>query len=239
MKGFALRDVAETIAALSESGLVLIGGQALNYWADHYLPDTNVAPPTSKDLDMQGDKRAVEAAASTLGVAPRWSTREMDTVNSGLIEVTTAEGELLEINVLHSVFGLKSEDVARTAIPVAIGGAWIRVLHPVLVMESRFANISGLHRTNEHALSQARTSVECVRAMLRERAPDNPREALDLITRIFRYSRSNMHARCVYRDHDIDAFAAVEPLEALPESFRTEDYPRKLAELNHKRRSTR
>ena len=72
----------------------------------------------------------------------------MDLVNVALIETTTAGGRTLEINIIHSVFGLQAPEVEEFAIPVEMHGALVRTMHPVHVMESRLANIGGLRRSD-------------------------------------------------------------------------------------------
>ena len=175
--GFTIDNLRDVTPALETAGLIVIGGQALNYWADHFEIDGG--PHTSKDLDLQGDKEAVIAAATALGTIARFSSTPMDVVNAGLIE-TESDGRQLEINILFRPFGLEAREVEDAAVPVEIAGATISVMHPFHVLVSRFANVSGLGRESEHALRQARASIVCLAAMIRERVEGEPREMLQL-----------------------------------------------------------
>jgi len=52
----------------------LIGGQAVNYWAEHYLADEpdllKSAPFTSEDIDFQGNRDDVRHIAEQLKLTP-------------------------------------------------------------------------------------------------------------------------------------------------------------------------
>ncbi|MHB8878784.1 MAG: hypothetical protein ACYC8T_34215 [Myxococcaceae bacterium] len=51
--------------------IVLVGGQAVNFWADYYAKTDPVLagrqPFTSKDIDFRGNQKAVESCAERLG----------------------------------------------------------------------------------------------------------------------------------------------------------------------------
>jgi hypothetical protein len=61
------REIAECLARIGGEELVLVGGQAVGFWVDRYfdlIPELAVgAPYASKDIDVRGDRRTVEACA--------------------------------------------------------------------------------------------------------------------------------------------------------------------------------
>jgi len=131
------------------------------------------------------------------------------------------------VNVLTSPYGVKAREALDTALVVDLaGGVSIRVLHPVLCMESRFANIAGLGRTDPKELHQARASIVCAREYIAELAAGSEvRDALALAERVFRFASRGRHARAAFAAHGLDAFAAVTPHPRLPDRFRTTRYP--------------
>lgn len=58
--------------------LILVGGQAANFWANHYLeraPELNsLFPFTSRDIDFFGVNRDVKRFGKALGLKPHLST---------------------------------------------------------------------------------------------------------------------------------------------------------------------
>jgi hypothetical protein len=213
--------VANVLQALGRADAVLIGGQALQVWCDHFVevvPELrDESPFTSKDVDVQGDPEMVRVCADILSVEPLFPSG-FDATNVALLEVPV-EGRVIEVNVLTSPFGVKAREAHDTALLYPLGSDFIRVLHPVLCMESRLANVAGLSRTRDQDLRQARASILCARGYLVELACENPRAALDLSERIFRYARDNRHARDAFREHGLDAFAAVDAHPGLPPEF--------------------
>jgi hypothetical protein len=72
--GLSYRDTQPILAKLRGTSAVLVGGQALNFWAERYLPRVpelgRGAPYTSKDIDFCGNRHAVLECAQRLGGQP-------------------------------------------------------------------------------------------------------------------------------------------------------------------------
>jgi hypothetical protein len=68
---FAYRQVEPLLRRLGDAKLVLVGGQAVNFWAEVYAPRVSEiaanAPYTSKDIDFCGDRSAVTDCANRIG----------------------------------------------------------------------------------------------------------------------------------------------------------------------------
>lgn len=75
MTDLAYIDVRPVLAKVADLGreLVLVGGQAVNFWASFYqrrVPALEQeAPFTSKDIDFCGDRRSVGLCAERLGAS--------------------------------------------------------------------------------------------------------------------------------------------------------------------------
>lgn len=240
-------EVLPILRALHDADTVLIGGQALNVWCEIYATNVEAlrayAPFTSKDVDAQGDRNAVEMCARALGVRPMFSTSardaDSDAINSGYMEVPIRHSHV-GVNVVVKPYGLKQNEVRDTALMLELDGNPLRVMHPVLVMESRIANVIGLHRTDPHSLMQARASILCAREFIHDPSREK-REALALVERIFRYARSDTNARHASARFALNAFDAVTPGAPLPPAFGEKRYPEMFAQIdarNERQRQT-
>jgi hypothetical protein len=96
--GLSYLDVRPVLAKLAvlERELVLVGGQAVNFWAAHYenrVPELAIeAPFASKDIDFCGDAQAVRICAERLGGKARIATFDDATPNSGTVAFVDAAG---------------------------------------------------------------------------------------------------------------------------------------------------
>jgi hypothetical protein len=238
-----VRPILAKVADL-ERDLVLVGGQAVNFWASHYEARASElereAPFTSKDIDFCGDQRVVRLAAERLGGRPRVATFDDATPNSGTVVFVDAAGAERTLDVVSAPFGLDAEEVHATALCVDINddagaptGVSFYVVHPVLCMESRVHNVVGLAGTyaTEHGQKQLRASIVCAREFLRDvldgrvDADEPVRAVLKLNERIFRFATADRHAIELYRAKGIDPADALVVDQRLPEEFRTKRHP--------------
>ncbi|MBX3208806.1 MAG: hypothetical protein KF764_27490 [Labilithrix sp.] len=234
-----VRPILEKVADL-ERELVLVGGQAVNFWATFYedrVPAlAGEAPFTSKDIDFCGDQRAVRSCAERLGGHARVATFDEATPNSGTVVFVDAAGVTRTLDVVSAPFGLDAPEVHATALPVEIlddgdSGPRFFVMHPVLSLESRVHNVVGLpaYYDNEQGLRQLRASILIAHEFLRDvldggmdvDVEERSRTVLKLNERIFRFSTRDRHAKELYRAKGIDPAEALLDDERLPASFRT------------------
>lgn len=249
-----VRPVLAKIADL-ERDLVLVGGQAVNFWASYYerrVPElAREAPFTSKDIDFCGDQRAVRMCAERLGGKPRVATFDDATPNSGTVVFVDAAGVTRTLDIVSAPFGLDAAEVHATALDVEIlddagaaTGARFFVMHPVLCMESRVHNVVGLAAAydTEQGRKQLRASILFAREFLRDvldgaMEAENPaRAVLKLSERIFRFSMSG-HAKELYRVSGVDTAAAMLADDRLPAAFRETRLPQMRAQLGARERS--
>jgi hypothetical protein len=92
--GFSLRQFSEVFKIRDENGnpYVLIGGQAVNYWAERYLPVEpqlkQLQPFTSEDIDFKGDRSDVERIGRQLALTPVFPHKIEMTALSGFFTFT-------------------------------------------------------------------------------------------------------------------------------------------------------
>ena len=164
--------------ALPDDSLVLVGGQSLNYWLAHYSgrdPSLLTLPGvTSSDVDLLGSRDSVARIATAVHGSIKFEEPRAPTV--ALIRFTDRNGQERIIDFLRSVYGLDEKRIRETAVPIetrdasgAPSGIELRVLHPILCLESRVHNVHGLpkYRTRR-GLSQLAAAVGCARGYITE-----------------------------------------------------------------------
>jgi hypothetical protein len=150
---------------------VIIGGQAVGYWAETYLEkEPGLAqwlPFSSKDIDFQGGREDVLRIAKTLGVRAQLpSSREM-TALAGIIPFNI--GELrTSIEVLRSFPGMPKARIQQWALTANRSGKEIRVLDPVSLLSSKLFLALKLDQKERRDVEHLRIMLICVRAFLRE-----------------------------------------------------------------------
>jgi hypothetical protein len=249
-------DVRPVLAKLAvlERELVLVGGQAVNFWAayyEHRVPDlARESPFTSKDIDFCGDQRTVRVCAERLGGKARLATFDDATPNVGTVVFVDAAGVTRTLDVVSSPFGLNGDEVHATALPVeilddarAVTGASFYVMHPVLSMESRVHNVMGLaaQYDTEQGRKQLRASIVCAGEFLRDvlegrmDAADPIRSVMKLNERVFRFATRDRDARELYRSRGVDPAAVLIDDDRLPPSFRSTRLPQMRVELGKRK----
>jgi hypothetical protein len=244
-----VRPVLAKIADL-ERELVLVGGQAVNFWASFYqrrVPAlAREAPFTSKDIDFCGDKRTVRVCAERLGGTPRVATFDDATPNNGTVVFVDAAGITRTLDIVSAPFGLEAAEVHDTAVPVELAddagvstGVHFYVMHPVLCMESRAHNVVGLPGSYDtlQGRKQLRLSVVFARAFLLDvldggiDAEDAVRTVLKLNERIFRFCTRDRHAKELYQARGVDPAEALVDDARLPTAFRERRLPQMREQL--------
>lgn len=236
-------DVRKILSICSPAGL-LVGGQALAFWADHLeveRPESLISGVTA-DADFIGDA----ALATTLGKRLGWQTwipsLDDPTPQTGKVSHRTKSGEVKQVDFLSGVAGLTTKDLARRAIEVDIPDIGrLRVIHPIDVLDSRIQNLHLLpEKRNAAGIAQARLALGVAHAFIsREVATRGERVGLKLLERVVEIANDIAAVR-VFLLYNID------PLETVPlEQFRTTTalhkvrWPRILAETTHRREAVK
>lgn len=214
--------------------IVLVGGQAVNFWAgmyEHTTPElADNGPYTSKDIDFAGSQKAVQECAVRLGGRARLATLDdMNTPSTGLVLFVDEDGYERQIDFLGMVAGVKDRKVFDTSVSASILDedgqpvARFRVMHPEQCLESRLYNVAHLGYDHPHGLNQLRAAVLCAREFAREDCT-TARELLDFNERIIDMARWG-DGVLVYVRHGIDVMTAILDADELPEKFHTKRLP--------------
>ncbi|HTW23619.1 MAG TPA: hypothetical protein VMD78_08470 [Candidatus Baltobacteraceae bacterium] len=236
-------DVRKILRICSPAGL-LVGGQALAFWADHLQverPESLVSGVTA-DADFIGDAALATALGKRLGWQTWIPSLDDSTPQTGKVTHRTKSGGLKQVDFLSGVVGLSTKDLARRAIEMDIPEIGrLRVIHPVDVLDSRIQNLHLLpEKRNDAGVAQARLALGVARAFIAgEVATRGERVGLKLLERVAEIA-SDIAAVRIFLLYGID------PLEAIPlDQFRTTTalhklrWPRILADVARKRESMR
>jgi hypothetical protein len=247
-----VRRILRQLAPLSEERkIVLVGGQAVAFWAAFFAFERGDAEDklfTSKDIDFEGAARSARRAGELLGGTVRLAKIDDNTPNTGVVLFTDSDGEERELDFISAPYGLTARDVRDSAVRLTVPGpddsevpVW--VMHPERCMESRVHNVVGLKQAGPVAMDQLARSVVCAREFSRyllgiggRGEKDRVRAVLRLNERIFRKAFGDLAFRRVYLDHGVDPFRAVVVDERLPSRFREIRYPQMVEQLNDRRR---
>ncbi len=201
-----------TTIAQSNDSFVLIGGQAVNYWAERYLSDESelrkLAPFTSSDIDFLGTREEVAKLGKLTGRLPVYPSWHALTKLAGVIPCQLEKGET-SIEVVRSVPRSTAEEVRATSIKAVHEGFRIEVINPVLLLRSKAALARSVNQTNRQDVHHIRIMTICVRAFLREvlTAVENNqlavRDWLNIVKDLLAFTESDL-GKNVARQYGID-----------------------------------
>jgi hypothetical protein len=179
----SIQDVAGIIERVPDlSGMMLVGGQALNYWAETLgiadATSTGIyGAATSEDIDIMGSAKAVRAFAKAVdGKAYIASFDDSHSPNSGVVTFDF-QGETHSIDFLAQMAGfmpLELPAVLKCALAVPLcnaSTAQLSVMHPMHCLQAQLENIYGamLNRRasayGERYVSRVRLAIEACRRM--------------------------------------------------------------------------
>jgi hypothetical protein len=216
---------------------VLIGGQAINFWATYYQErDPQLlagAPYTSKDVDFCGSHAAVTECALRLGGKAKLATLDdMNTPNTGVVMFVDDDGWPRRIDFLSAPAGVDLTDLVEQSVEATVASddgmdVTFRVMHPLHCLRSRAYNVAFLEGYGtEHAKRQLRAAIVCARQyVLGLIAGGDLVRARDANEEIFDIAYWHT-GRKVYAQHGINIFSAVEPHPSLDPRFLSERFPR-------------
>lgn len=150
---------------------VLIGGQAVNYWAERYLAEEpelrKHVPFTSEDIDFQGNREDVRHIAAQLELSPVFPHKVAMTALAGAIPFRI--GTLASnIEVVRDVPGVTGGAVATLAIDAEWRGQKIRVLDPISLLVCKMNLTLTVSQEKRQDLEHLKILFYCVRGFLRE-----------------------------------------------------------------------
>ena len=235
----AFEDAFELLGpALQGDTLVLVGGQAVNYWLSLYRgrePSLEgLAVVTSDDVDFWGTQEdAARMAQAIAGSTFKMVGVDALAATTAIVSFPDKHGVERRIDFLRTVHGLQVKDVRETAIQIELKdrenkptGILLRVLHPVLSLVSRFHNTHSFDKyQSPRGLRQARAAVGCAKGFLRDRCEAGKIRDVHRSIRVIGDLACSPQGRDVYSRFQLDAFEAIPDDPRLGEDFRTKRLP--------------
>ena len=170
--GFSLRQFSEVFKIRDADGqpYVLIGGQAVNYWAERYLSTEadleKLQPFTSQDIDFKGNPTDVERIARQLNLSPNYPPKVSMTALSGFIPFQI--GALKSsIEIVRRIPGI-SDHIDTPAIQAVWDGKTIRVLDPISLLACKLELAATVQQRERQDVVHLKILLLCVRAFLDE-----------------------------------------------------------------------
>jgi hypothetical protein len=205
---FALDQFTAVLGTRGPDGrpYLLIGGQAVYYWASRYMVDEpsleQWKPFTSKDIDFQGGLQDLRWLAKELGTQAQMPDRREMTAFAGAVQLKLG-GESTSVEFVRFIPGVKPSDVVKLAIEHLYQGRLVRVLDPISLLCCKAYLALKVDQKERRDADHARIMVLCVRAFLREtlRGVESgelpPRGWLGAIERVLKLAESSIGRNAV------------------------------------------
>ena len=149
----------------------MIGGQAVNYWAERYLADEpelrKRMPFTSEDIDFRGDRDDVLHIAGELERQPVFPHKVAMTALAGAIPFQIGKFAS-NIEVVRQIPGVPDRAVETLAISAEWGGRQIRVLDPISLLVCKVNLALTVSQEKRQDVEHLKILIVCVRGFLRE-----------------------------------------------------------------------
>ena len=157
-------DLLERILDLAGSDMILVGGQALAFWAAYY----HISAPAiaiTKDVDLLGTKADVERLARGLDAEAVFPHKRSMTMLVGQVLKDLPGGSYINIDVMFRVYGdITTEAIAQRAVLAESPAGRFRIMHPLDVLQGRLENVYGLSdKQDEHGVAQLQLAIDIVR----------------------------------------------------------------------------
>jgi len=202
---------------------VLIGGQAVNYWAELYLSTEpqldKLRPFTSEDIDFKGGHADVQRIARQLDLAPGYPPKVQMTALAGFISFQIG-GLKSAIEVVRRIPGIS--DAHTPAIQAKWDGKAIRVLDPISLLACKLELAATVSQEKRQDVAHLKILLPCVRAFLGELLRQveigklAAREWLKVANQVLKLTTEN-RARKIASKHQIN-WPKILPLTAIAKS---------------------
>jgi len=232
----------ERILAVCGQGALLVGGQALAFWALHFEvePVGVLATEVTTDADFLGTRAIAMALHKALG--PPWKIRVATADDVGFqtakVYATVPGGGLKQVDFLAAVVGLDTAAVRKRAVEARTpDGANFHVLHPLDVLESRLRNLDSLPaKRNDVGIAQARLGIRVVRAFIETLLDEGekPRLVLQAARRVAKLALDSRLAQVAF-SADLDVLSAVPAERIEAPLFQQRDWPNVQRRLSRRR----
>jgi len=206
---------------------VLIGGQAVAWWAEKYAittPEGERVDAASKDIDLWGKHGDLACIAKWLNRTPYLPNQREMTVFVGAIAVIAA-GKKTSLEMLRRVPGLDTQDPEAAAVPEAVtkDGKEALILTPVSLVLSKLYNLRRFPQEDRHDLLHLRISLKASCAFISAVVSRDARFALWNCNRLIR-AQGEPRNRRLERRHGFQILSGI-PIDKLRAATRQPSQP--------------
>lgn len=232
------KELLQQVLASLTSESVLIGGQALAFWVNHYkvqLPSV-LTGAISDDADILGTRDDLKSIALKAKGIAEYEPQHSLSALIGHVTIPISEELFVNVDVLYKVVGIKADQVRDHASTGELGDVRFRVMHPIDVLISRTENLATLsEKQNEEGIAQLRLAIMVSAQYIRELSElpeDGQKHAMRVIERIVKLAKSGSGQKCTKQ-------FGIRFLDALPgfaisnSSFQATRWPQILKELEN------
>lgn len=235
------KEVLQLILSNAPSDAVLVGGQALVFWLEHFNIDANPDRVKyhfiSRDVDFLGRREHVKALAKAISGVADYPSKKALTILCGQIFLVHKDDpkQFMNIDVIHRIGNMDSNAVRRRSVEGTILGNTFQVMHPLDVLVSRVENFRGIKdKQNEIGLRQVTLAIEVAKMYVFEAVQRDENIALKAIETIATTAKSA--AGTYARKHGANIYDAIAP-EHLARIIQNENFlsvrlPRLAFEIN-------
>lgn len=243
-RALSFRDVLVIVEKVPDlSGIVLVGGQALNFWAETLGIATATSrgrfgPATSYDIDFLASAKAALAFGHATGGEVQVAGMEhAHSPNTALVTLDI-NGEQHLVDFLGAMRGFSPQElerVSRWAVPLTLergAPAPISVMHPAHCLEAQLENVYGLALNRRAApggaryVRRVRLAIEaCRRITLRHLEAGDARSALRVAEKVHALSLLPSAMRARFED-DLRVEDGIANEPTMPAEFLRERLPR-------------
>ncbi len=170
---FTLQQFSGIFQVRNPAGIpyVLVGGQAVNYWAEHYLaaePELKKHVPfTSGDIDFRGNRDDVRHIAGQLELPPVFPDKVSMTALAGAIPFRIGK-QPSNIEIVRLIPGVPVTAMDALAVEATFGGQEIRVLDPISLLSCKMWLALTVSQENRQDVEHLQILFFSVRGFLRE-----------------------------------------------------------------------
>ena len=209
-----------TILRAVPADCVLIGGQAVAWWAERYgikaVVKGKEQEVTSRDIDFWGTREDLFQIAAHLKRRPALPNRYEMTLLVGAIQLE-AGGKKTTLEVLHAVPGLDSANPLSAAVPeeiqAAVGGRKLLVMSPVSLVLAKLHALRHFSQEDRQDLIHLQVSLKASKAFITQALKQSARLALWNCNRLIEAHRQKPN-RKMEQKHGFEILSAV-PLDGI------------------------
>jgi hypothetical protein len=251
-EAYVTEEQLERILSATGARMILIGGQALAFWAAYYrvpppiiaiTKDVDLLALPSRDVDLIGSRDDVKRLANSLSATAHFPNERALTALVGQVRKHLPSGDYINIDVLHRVYGdITNKAIESRAVDVDTGAGRVRVMHPMDVLQGRLENVHGIpEKQDEHGRAQLELAIEMTRHFLADIAQQGAEKkrppVLAHVSRIEKMATSDAGRKVAHR-HGLFVADAIDPAPlAQVASFVTRKLPQLLELMSPARRA--